>query len=249
MELIIILAISWIILLPFFIKWVLKKEKQPVPSKKTMKNAVFQKYTVRMVIRWEQLMKKPFSQMDYSSKEDIDAFLYVMNVDSTPYTFEVFRTALENDGIFKDMMLRLEKAMGIMAQFQKDKVADDVPSDATLSCSIGEIVSMLVMGGLDAHYATEEMSLCDLPLYIEAYEKKRKEEMESARLWTYISILPHIDGKKISSPRELYPFPWEMEELKRKARKEIEENEEQLRKFLNGELFDMNKINWKSKSD
>ena len=73
--------------------------------------------------------------------------------------------------------------------------------------------------------------------------------MESARLWTYISILPYIDGKKISSPRELYPFPWEMEELKRKARKEIEENEEQLRKFLNGELFDMNKINWKSKSD
>lgn len=68
-------------------------------------------------------------------------------------------------------MLRLEKAMGIMAQFQEDKVADDVPSDATLSCSIGEIVSMLVMGGLDAHYATEEMSLCDLPLYIEAYEK------------------------------------------------------------------------------
>ena len=52
MELIIILAISWIILLPFFIKWALKREKQPVPSKKTMKNAVFFFFSVRMVIRW-----------------------------------------------------------------------------------------------------------------------------------------------------------------------------------------------------
>lgn len=28
-------------------------------------------------------------------------FLYVMNVDNTPYTFEVFKTALENDGILR----------------------------------------------------------------------------------------------------------------------------------------------------
>lgn len=93
-------------------------------------------------------------------------------------------------------MFRLDRAMGIMAQFQGTESSDDTKSEGRISCSIGEIVSMLVMGGLDAHYAMEEMDLCDLPLYIEAYERKRKEELENARLWTYISILPHIDGKR-----------------------------------------------------
>jgi hypothetical protein len=248
MELVII-SVGCIIILFFFTRWCLREEKHPVPSKKPIKNAVFHRYTVRMIIRWEQLMKKPFSQMDYSSKEDIDAFLYVMNVDNTPYTFEVFKTALENDGIFKDLMLRLDRAMGIMAQFQGTESSDDTKSEGGISCSIGEIVSMLVMGGLDAHYAMEEMDLCDLPLYIEAYERKRKEELENARLWTYISILPHIDGKKVSSPQVLYPFPWETDEMRRKAEKEMRENEEQLMKFLNGDLFDINKINWKSRGN
>lgn len=249
MELVIILIVGCIMIFPFSIRWYSRGKKQPVPPKKTIRNGVFHRYTVRMIIRWEQLMKKPFSQMDYSSKEDIDAFLYVMNVDNTPYTFEVFKTALENDGIFKDMMLRLDRAMGIMAQFQKYESSDDMQSEGASSGSIGEIVSMLVMSGLDAHYAMEEMDLCDLPLYIEAYERKRKEELENARLWTYISILPHIDGKKVSSPQVLYPFPWETDEMRRKAEKEMRENEEQLMKFLNGDLFDINKINWKSRGN
>ena len=68
---------------------------------------------------------------------------------------------------------------------------------------IGSIVSTLVMSGLDAYYAFNEMELCDLPLYIEAYEKKRKEDMESARIWTYLTILPHIDARKMKMGQEI----------------------------------------------
>ena len=68
------------------------------------------------------------------------------------------------------------------------------------------------------------MELCDLPLYIKAYEKKRKEEMESGRMWTYLTILPHIDARKMKNGvKDLILFPWE--EAEREAEKEINEIE------------------------
>ena len=80
------------------------------------------------------------------------------------------------------------------------------------------------MAGLDAHYALNEMELCDFPLYIEAYEKKRREEMESARMWTYLTILPHIDVRKMKNgAKDLIIFPWE--EVEKEAEKEINETE------------------------
>ena len=89
---------------------------------------------------------------------------------------------------------------------------------------ISGIVSVLIISGLDAHYVLNEMEICDLPLYIEAYEKKRKEEMESARMWTYLTILPHIDARKMENgAKDLITFPWE--EAEKQAEKEIKETE------------------------
>lgn len=56
-----------------------------------------------------------------------------------------------------------------------------------------------------------------MPLFIAAYQTNRKELMESDRLWTYLTILPHVDGKKLPSARDLYPFPWEEEEMMEEA--------------------------------
>ena len=102
------------------------------------------------------------------------------------------------------------------------------------------------MSGLDAHYVLNEMELCDMPLYIEAYERKRKEEMEGSRLWTYLTILPHIDAKKMKNgAKDLIVFPWEEEEARKNAEQEMKDNEGNLKKFLSGDLFDINSINWK----
>ena len=81
------------------------------------------------------------------------------------------------------------------------------------------------MAGLDAHYALNEMELCDLPLYLEAYERKRKEEMESSRMWTYFTMLPHIDARKMKNgARDLIIFPWEEEEARKEAERAIRED-------------------------
>lgn len=183
--------------------------------------------TIKSIIRWEQLRNKSFSLMDYSDKDDVEALLYtttICNSDGVRYTFDVFRTTLSNKKLVREMVLRLERETAMLRQFQKKQEGTNLDNADSSPETISGIVSTLIMSGLDARYALEEMELCDLPLYIEAYEKKRKEDMESARMWTYLTILPHIDAKKMKNgAKDLIAFPWE--ELEKEAEKEIKETE------------------------
>lgn len=183
--------------------------------------------TIKSIIRWEQLRKKSFSLMDYSDKEDVEALLYtttICNSDCVRHTFDVFRTTLTNKKLVREMVLRLERETAMLRQFQKKQEGANMGNTEDSPEMISSIISTLIMSGLDAHYALNEMELCDLPLYIEAYERKRKEEMESARMWTYLTILPHIDAKKMKNgAKDLIAFPWE--ELEKEAEKEIKETE------------------------
>lgn len=183
--------------------------------------------TIKAIIRWEQLRKKSFSLMDYTSKDDVDALLYtttICNNDGMMYTFDIFRHTLSNEKLIKEMVSKLERETAVLSQFQKKQEKADIGSTDDSPETIADIVSTLILAGLDAHYVLNEMELCDLPLYIEAYEKKRKEEMESARMWTYLTICPHIDARKMKNgAKDLIVFPWE--EVEREAEKEINETE------------------------
>lgn len=122
------------------------------------------------------------------------------------------------------MILKLERETSVLSQFQREQEKQDIVNSNSLPEMISGIVSVLIISGLDAHYVLNEMEICDLPLYIEAYEKKRKEEMESARMWTYLTILPHIDARKMENgAKDLITFPWE--EAEKQAEKEIKETE------------------------
>ena len=209
--------------------------------------------TIESIIRWEQLRKKSFSLMDYANEEDVEALLYtttICNNENTMYSFDIFRKTLSNQKLVREMVSKLETETAVLSQFQKKQEKADIGSTDDSPGTIADIVSTLIMSGLDAQYALNEMELCDLPLYIEAYEKKRKEEMESARMWTYLTILPHIDARKMENgARDLIIFPWEEEEVKKAAERVMRENEDNLKKFLAGELFDINKVNWSKREE
>ena len=77
------------------------------------------------------------------------------------------------------------------------------------------------------------MELCDLPLYLEAYERERKEEMEGSRMWTYFTMLPHIDSRKMKNgARDLIIFPWEEEEMRKEAERAIREDAARFEEFM-----------------
>lgn len=185
----------------------------PAPTKtKTTLRRKFDRFTIKAIIRWEQMRGKPFSQMDYTGKEDMESLLYALYItsDKPGYTFDVFRQVLADERFMNAMLSELGKIMEIVAQFQRKVAASDISNYEGSLDYVGAIVSTLIMAGLDAHYALNEMELCDLPLFIETYERKKKEQMEESRLWTYLTILPHIDAKKMENgAKDLITFPWE----------------------------------------
>lgn len=194
------------------------------------------KLNIQSIIRWEQLRGKSFSLMDYSDKDDVDALLYttiVCNNEGKMYTFEVFRHTLSNEKITREMVMALERETAVLAQFQKKQKEDDIANHDVTPGMIGELVATLIMAGLDAHYALEEMELCDLPVYIDAYERRKKEQMESDRLWTYYKILPHIDASKLKNGvRDLITFPWEEMEDMKEAERALTEDAETFEIFM-----------------
>lgn len=167
---------------------------------------------IKSIIRWEQLRKKSFSLIDYVDQDDIEALLYTTTIsqDGGIYTFEVFRQTLVNKKLVKDLACQLDKESTFLSQFQKKNKDAGSGTDEVIPGMISEIVSILILSGLDARYALNEMELCDLPLFLEAYERKKKEQMEESRMWTYLTILPHIDAKKMENgAKDLITFPWE----------------------------------------
>lgn len=208
----------------------------PAPPKpKPMLRGKFHRLTIKAIIRWEQMRGKSFSLVDYADKEDIESLLYVMYItsDKSRYTFEVFRQVLTDERFMNAMSSDLGKIMEVVAQFQRKTITSDVGNSEGSPENIGRIVSTLIMAGLDAHYALNEMELCDLPLYLEAYEQKKKEQMEESRMWTYYNILPHIDARKMKNgARDLITFPWEEEEMRKEAERAIKEDADRFEEFM-----------------
>jgi hypothetical protein len=77
------------------------------------------------------------------------------------------------------------------------------------------------------------MKLFEIGDYIKAIDEHKKEQMERDRLWTFYTILPHIDQKKLKKPQDLMPFPWEREQLEKDALEQLEKDKDMFNKFFN----------------
>ena len=181
--------------------------------------------------------RQVFSVLDYTDREDIEALLYTMYCSEAKpeYTFDTFRLVLEDERFMNAMSSDLGKIMEIVAQFQKKETinAGNIEGNPD-PVKVSEIISTLIMSGLDAGYALNEMELCDLPMYIEAYEGQKKERMEESRMWTYLAMLPHIDAKKMKNgAKDLITFPWEEEEMLKESQRAIKEDADRFEEFMN----------------
>ena len=166
--------------------------------------------TIKAIIRWEQLNKKPFSQINYNSEDEITSLFYACTLsDGIQKSLGEFRKeikATEIQAMFSDF----SRQITITSQFQEVSKKDSQESEDSNPAWIKDTVAMLVINGLDVYYAMNDMELCDLPLFLQGYDQKRKNELEYSRLWTYLQVQPHL-SKKIEI-KDLCPFAWELEE-------------------------------------
>ncbi|WP_353332768.1 hypothetical protein [Bacteroides sedimenti] len=183
-------------------------------------------------------MGAAFSDFDFSDDETNTTLLYAMAVSGSDslFTLNTFKVLMgskkQSDRIFK----QAEKAMAYMAQFQKAVEKSANPDDKTPTLRVGELATYIIIhGGLDAKYVMFDMDVHELPLYIKALESKKREQMEERRLWTWFSILPHVDSKKLKEPSDLITFPWEADAKRQENLAKLEADEDRFNKFIKTE--------------
>ena len=198
------------------------------------------KICIEAFVRWEQLTGRAFQTMDFESPDDLCQLLYCARLVANPdeqATYEVFSTALHsNNRFYKQAITSLMRYNNVVSQFTsttQPTTAAESDKDSASSPTLGEAVArLIVVGGVDARFVMRDMSIADMLLLVKAIDDKQRQEAESARLWTYISVAPHIDQKKTPNPQKLYPFPWEAEQIKQKAIEVAESSMEEFEAFM-----------------
>lgn len=177
----------------------------------------------------EKLLKKPFGDFDLSSEGDMQALMYgiVYSNNEEEFTFSTFKTMLTQKKTYRSIIGSVRKSFDIIAQFSEAGEKDENP------IYMGDLASTLIMNGLDPHFVNYEMNIFEIPDYLKAIDEKKKDQMERDRLWTYISVMPHVNSKKIKNPSDLIMFPWEVDEKKKKSMERMEQDKSLFEKFIN----------------
>ncbi len=189
------------------------------------------KLTVRAMCLYEELTGKSF--LAPKEEDDYVVLMYAIFISSNDVrmTLEAFTILISSDEkTLRWMMDEFEQQMKFDDQFSKalkkatnvsDETVDETVNSDEPVPFVATLAGYLVSHGMDPHYVMYEMSLWEMYTYREGYEDIEKNRLAEERMWTYISILPHLDKKstsKLKSPQDLLKFPWEEEASKIKAK-------------------------------
>lgn len=175
----------------------------------------------------EQLLGKPFGEFELTSEKDADMLVYSLLVSNSEENFSHSTYKHLSKKVKAKALKQLTSDFSFLEQFSKEET-----ESKSKPAYMGEIAATLIMEGMDAHYVLYEMGLFELKDYLAALDTKIKNKFENSRLWTFYSILPHVDAKKLKSPKDLFLFPWEVEEEEKTRTEELEKGIEIFEKFM-----------------
>lgn len=185
------------------------------------------KMTMRALLFFEKLSGKSFFEI--STEEDAEMLKYSILVNSNEdllMTYDVYKIFASDKKVRKWIDECYEKAALFIGQIKMEaqKNSEEYSNEDNDSepMTITRIVySLIIQHGVSAEYVMNEMQLYEILDLFNAAESKMKSELVDKRFWTYLQILPQIDGKKIKSPEKLVPFQWEKGEIKKRAEREL----------------------------
>lgn len=208
------------------------------------------KLNIKSIIFYERLTGKPFSTFN-GSEEDVIPLLYCMLVANNDFkrTYEETIKYLFTDEKFvEEINSRLQKIFLFESQFFNNQdINKEIPTEIntpnkedTNKVFIHQLVPILVMDcNLNIDYVLNEMHYSEIDSYIKYRDDKNKNRLEEKRLFTYLTIMPHINAKKLTV-NELLPFSWEKEEKEKEGLKVIDNHKDKLHQFINS-----GSIEWK----
>jgi len=204
------------------------------------------KLSIKAICLFEDLTGVPFSRC-FNENDNILPLIYCV-LYSHPenkinVTYKELLPFLSNEKILEPIAIGIKKEIDMLNQFEahRDTSTDDAIDLSDTSTNevqnenndvfMKDIVPILTMDcGLDINYVMNEMKYTDVDSFIKYREKKHENELEEQRLWTFYSILPHVDTKKLKKPEDLIKFPWE-KTTNAKFNEEVEEVTEKLKEL------------------
>lgn len=192
------------------------------------------KLSIKSIVLFEKMTNIPFSDISFSEESiinDPEVFLKLLycillshEENNINFTFEDACKNIFNDENLVLFSSIINNDMNILNQFinQQIKEIDSTPLKANKhqekkSVYMKDLVPILILDcGLNPEYVLNDLSYTDIDMYFKYREDKHKNDLEEKRLFTFLTVLPHIDGKKIRTPQKFYSFPWEKEKNKKR---------------------------------
>lgn len=174
---------------------------------------------IKSCCMYEQIFDKNFLKMN--EVDDVLELMYCCVVVCNPslmMTYDTFKVFVQDAKVAKWLEKEYRKISEFNAQIKKKEPEVDAggeKEEEAQELTMTDIASTLIVKyGIDPHYVMFEMELWEIQAYLTAADVQRKAELVERRFWTYLTIAPHIDGKKIKKPEDLVPFEWEKGENK-----------------------------------
>lgn len=189
------------------------------------------KLNLKSIITAEKLLNKPFSDFDLSDEKDLKGLIYSVYV-----TNEKIFTLSDFENLWNLKSEREKMVKFITTQIQYVQQFSLPSEEKGEKVWIGNLVNRLIATRrVEQSYILNDMQVWELSDILKAAEEAVKEEMEQKRFWAYLTVLPHVDNKKIKKPQDLITFPWEAEEFAKEKQEQLEKDKEMFEKFFNSQ--------------
>lgn len=190
------------------------------------------KLNLKSIITAEKLLKKSFSEFDFSVEKDLKTLIYsVYVVNEKVFSIDDFENLWNLKSEKEKMLQFITTQIKYIQQFE-----EETNDESTDKVWITNLVNRLITTNrVNQNYILYDMWVWELSDILKAAEEAVKEEMEQKRYWTYLTILPHVDGKKIKNPQDLITFSWETEKVEKERLDQLEKDKEMFNKFFNSE--------------
>ena len=177
------------------------------------------KLTLRAVLLFEKLTARSFSSLSILDEEDAVTLLYCLQrceEGGSVLPLDVWKQVLDSESVKSDLYARLERTLEAMIPLSfasPEGTTSAEGEDDGGTTDFTSIAGMLVVeGGLSPSYVMDTMELWELPAFLDALDRKKREALEHQRLFTWMTMMPHLSSDSVGSPEELLPFPWEQAE-------------------------------------
>lgn len=189
--------------------------------------------TLRALLLYELHTGKSALKIDYSNLDDLYNLCY--SLECAKYGIRsraVWDESIE-DEYNSETLLKLMDTVRTESEAQQSfiKSKNDDDEEQREETTIKELVGLLIAKvGLPPTYVLDELPMYMVGVILRGYESKMREQMEWQRMWTYLTMLPHIDGKKHRHPKDILPFAWESNPEMSKG--EIERGINEFKEFM-----------------